>query len=138
MSHALCPCHSGNLYNACCKPFHEGTSLPKNALQLMRSRYSAYACNLPDYIVETTHPEHSDFNKDRNAWKKQIQQFSNHTKFLNLIIVDFVEEGDIAYVTFTAQLNQNGHDASFTEKSLFKKHNQRWLYCKPVILNKKL
>lgn len=133
-----CPCYSGKPYQECCKPFHEGTAFPGNALQLMRSRYAAYALSLPDYIIHTTHPEHPDFPKHRKLWKQQILHFSRQTQFLNLEIVDFIEEGDIAYVTFTAFLKQGGKDASFTEKSLFIREHQKWLYCKAVSLNKAL
>jgi len=53
---APCLCCSGKEYAACCQPLHEG-ALPADALALMRSRYNAYALQLPRYILQTTHPD---------------------------------------------------------------------------------
>ncbi|MEZ5479856.1 MAG: YchJ family metal-binding protein, partial [Thiolinea sp.] len=45
-----CPCQSGLSYAECCQPFHEGRAQAPTAEALMRSRYSAYALNLPAYL----------------------------------------------------------------------------------------
>jgi len=118
-----CPCSSGEPYETCCKPFHVG-QLPDSPLQLMRSRYSAYTFGLSDYIIDTTHPDHPQFLKDRDVWKRDIDRFSKITTFEKLEILDSSD----ATVTFRAHLTQGGKDASFTEKSLFEKVNGRWLY----------
>lgn len=80
-----CPCGSGNPYESCCKvrdrkrliwglilltdrasllpqPYHDGAALPPTPEALMRSRYTAYVKNLPQYIVDTTSPENPSFN----------------------------------------------------------------------------
>ena len=88
----------------------------------MRSRYSAYAKGLASYIVATTHPSSPASNL------ASILQFCQETKFQGLKIVEFIDGENTAYVTFIATLKQGGHDASFKEKSLFKKVNGRWLY----------
>lgn len=123
----LCPCFSGKTYESCCKPFHEGTA-PENALLLMRSRYAAYALNLPEYIIATTHLKNPQYSKNKVLWKQRISQFATGTSFQNLVIRNFKEEGDGAVVTFTATLSQGGKDASFTETSSFEKVDHRWLY----------
>jgi SEC-C motif-containing protein len=51
-----CPCLSGNAYEECCGRFHGGTAAAPTAEALMRSRYSAYALGLADYILDTWHP----------------------------------------------------------------------------------
>lgn len=122
-----CVCCSGNCYGECCQIFHNGT-LPMHAVQLMRSRYCAYALNLPEYIMETTHRKNPSYTSNKNSWKKSIIQFSLNTIFQRLDIVDLKEEENQATVTFTAHLMQNAQDATFTEKSLFEKVNGRWLY----------
>jgi SEC-C motif domain protein len=122
-----CPCHSGKEYAVCCKPFHQGT-LPENALLLMRSRYAAYALNLSEYIMETTHPLSPLYSNNKPSWKQSISQFSKNSSFNDLKILDFTETGNLAEVTFTAYISQNGQDATFTEKSFFEKKNNRWLY----------
>ena len=38
----------------CCAPYHKGKAVPTAALLLI-SRFSAYAMNLPHFIIETTH-----------------------------------------------------------------------------------
>lgn len=119
-----CPCHSGKSYKDCCQPFHEGKLAPPTALALMRSRYSAYAKHLPDYIVRTTHPENPKYMRSH----KEILEFCRNTEFAGLKILDFTEEGKTAYVTFHAGLKQKGRDVSFTERSLFNKVDGCWLY----------
>jgi SEC-C motif-containing protein len=51
-----CVCGSGLFYTACCRPYHLSTALPDSAEKLMRSRYSAYALKLEDYLLQTWHP----------------------------------------------------------------------------------
>lgn len=122
-----CPCGSGKLYNQCCQPYHQGAH-PENALQLMRSRYSAYALNIPDYIVDTTHPANPQYSENKFSWKRSLTKFSRGSNFLKLEIFDFKEMNRMATVTFTAHITQGNHDATFTEKSYFEKINNRWLY----------
>jgi len=50
-----CPCLSGNPYDECCGPLHRGAAAP-TAERLMRSRFSAFALRLPDYLLATWHP----------------------------------------------------------------------------------
>jgi SEC-C motif-containing protein len=56
MMRELCPCASQQALSDCCGRLHGGKQLPASAEQLMRSRYSAFALNLTDYIVSTTAP----------------------------------------------------------------------------------
>jgi len=95
----LCPCCSGKQYEECCKVFHDGAK-PQNALQLMRSRYAAYALNIPDYIMKTTHPENPLFSKDKLLWKEKISQFSRNTSFQKLEILDFKEKIKLSHRNF--------------------------------------
>ena len=48
-----CPCGHGP-YAECCQPLHLKQQSALNAEQLMRSRYSAFALQQIDYILETT------------------------------------------------------------------------------------
>ena len=123
----LCPCTSQNSYEHCCKPFHDGL-WPENALLLMRSRYSAFALNKVDYIVETTHPASPHYSENKFSWKRRISQFSKDTSFERLHILDFKEHPPFATVTFTAYLKQGERDTTFTERSFFEKFGGRWLY----------
>ena len=120
---APCPCHSGEKYKKCCQSYHRGI-LPSNALKLMRSRYSAYALNLSDYIIQTTHPNNPDYTDQMDEWERSIQGFIQNTRFLGLKIDEFIEGETVAYVTFEASLSSG----LFKEKSRFLKEKGRWLY----------
>jgi SEC-C motif domain protein len=128
----LCPCHSGKMYSACCQEVHLGITKPLPEA-LMRSRYSAYALGLIDYLLETTHPTHPLFKNDPNKVREGMLDFSKNTLFEGLEILEALPPGEKeAFVTFRAILKQKGKDTSFTEKSLFLKEKGRWLYAKGV------
>jgi SEC-C motif-containing protein len=97
----------------------------------MRSRYSAYALNLADYIIDTTHPLSPMYEKNKVKWIHSIDHFHKTTQFQGLVIEN--EEGD--KVTFRAILSTLGKDTSFVEKSLFSKENGKWFYIKPLPQN---
>lgn len=122
-----CECHSGKTYEECCKPYHDG-NLPENALLLMRSRYSAFALNLPSYIVETTHPASPQYMDNQFSWKRSIAAFCKNYRFHNLEVLDFKENGTIASVVFTVTLFQGDQETVYTEKSYFEKFHDKWLY----------
>lgn len=122
-----CPCGSELEYDMCCRPFHRGAKA-ENALWLMRSRYSAYVLNIPEYIVATTHPASPQYSDDKFSWKRSISKFSRESSFHRLEILDFQEQNNIAVVTFTVHLSQKGQDATFTERSHFEKLGASWFY----------
>lgn len=136
MNKNLCKCCSQKPYDECCKPFHDG-SLPENALQLMRSRYSAYALCLANYIMHTTHPFSPLFQHDIVNWTKEITKFSQNSTFENLEILKFQDGDKIAYVTFTAFISKGGKDNTFTEKSRFEKLGNKWYYIEGKVIKGK-
>lgn len=101
----------------------------------MRSRYSAYALALPDYIIKTTHAEHPEFSNEREKWKQSIEAFSRATNFDHLSIEEFIDGDETASVTFIAHIRQGGSDATFEEKSQFVKENGHWFYKSGVVKN---
>lgn len=131
----LCLCKSGKKYKKCCKIFHNNIANPKKALELMRSRYCAFALNLSEYIIKTSHKENQDYTSDILNWKKDIEEFSLNTEFRNLEILDFQEDQSESFVTFKATIFQNKEDVSFIEKSRFLKENNIWLYIDGKFLN---
>ena len=90
----------------------------------MRSRYSAYSLNLVAYIMKTTYPDGPRYNPDPAAWKRDIELFSQNTRFARLQILG--AQGDM--VTFRATLFEGQQDVSFTEISVFRQHNGHWKY----------
>ncbi|MBM7507407.1 SEC-C motif-containing protein [Nocardioides salarius] len=51
-----CPCGTGAAYDACCGPLHRGARRAETAVELMRSRYSAFALGHLDHLFRTWHP----------------------------------------------------------------------------------
>ena len=100
----------------------------------MRSRYAAFALGRYDYIMNTTHHSNPQYQEDTVAWAKDLADFARGTQFLGLSISEFVDGDDEAFVTFHAELRQNGHDVSFSERSRFFKENGAWIYVDGVIL----
>lgn len=120
---AKCKCGSGKEYRACCQPYHRAKEA-ETPEALLRSRYSAYANHLADYIVRTTHPA-SPYHP---LVAKEIQQFCRITTFEGLeILVQNIQENE-GWITFTAHLKQGQKDISFTEKSYFTKVEGAWRY----------
>lgn len=122
-----CPCHSGNSYTECCEAYHLGEAEPE-PVALMRARYAAYAMNLADYVMQTTHKTHPETKQNKFTWKRGIQQFSKLTDFIGLEILSHHVEENKAHVHFKAILKKNGQDSSFDENSLFLKDKDDWFY----------
>ena len=124
----ICPCGSFKKYKKCCNLFHEHIKTPVNALELMKSRYCAYALGKSEYIILTTHQNNIDFKSNKKSWNNDILDFCGNTEFTKLDILDF-SDGEIeSFVTFKANMIQNDEDVSFIEKSRFLKVNEKWLY----------
>jgi peptide deformylase len=124
----LCPCCGEKTYEQCCQPFHKKEEIAHQVEDLVRARYSAYVLNLPDYIIQTTHPASPQYLENQKIWKEQIAHFSQSFTFKSLKVHESRSQETVATVTFTVFLSQDGKDASFTEKSFFEKRKGQWLY----------
>lgn len=122
-----CPCGSKEKYKKCCQVFHKG-KIASNALELMKSRYSAYACGDIKYIINTTHKENSDYTNDFDQWAKEIEIFCKKTDFIKLEILEYTLKERESFVKFKAHLEIDGEDQSFVELSRFVKVDNRWYY----------
>jgi SEC-C motif-containing protein len=129
-----CPCHSGKFYSDCCETFHQG-KIPSNALMLMRSRYSAYALNLSDYVINTTHPDNPQFQQNNSEWSEQISEFAHSYEFIDLKILEFIDGSFKSIVHFVAFMKKNNQIYQLNEKSLFYKVKGKWLYHSPLSLD---
>jgi SEC-C motif-containing protein len=117
----ICPCGSLKKYKKCCKPFHDKITFQKLHLNLMKSRFSAFAVCNSEYIIFTTHQNNSDFISDLKSWNNDILNFSKNTRFERLEILEFIDGEVESFVTFKATLFQDKTDISFIEKSRFLK-----------------
>lgn len=124
-----CPCGSGLKYKKCCYTYHKGKKA-QNALILMKSRYSAYACTQVKYIEMTTYK----IDEDLEVFRSNVLTFCQNTAFQKLTIIDFIEKEDEAFVTFNAQIFSNKEDISFSEKSRFIKKEETWYYVDGIML----
>lgn len=119
-SQNYCYCGSENSFSDCCEPYIKGIKNAPTAEKLMRSRYSAYATQEADYLVETTHISTRKYHK-----KSDILEWSKSNNWLRLEVLNACENS----VEFKAyfldnQLHANIHH----EKSAFKFESEKWFY----------
>ena len=113
-----CPC-GGGAYAACCGPFHAGTPAPTPE-RLMRSRYSAYALGLMEYVhrtwYERTRPARAELASDPA------------TKWLGLEVKKHAQQGDDGTVEFVARYKVGGRAHRLHEVSRFVREDGHWFY----------
>lgn len=123
-----CPCRSGAIYGDCCMPFHRAEREPATAVELMRSRFSAFAVGAIDHLVRTLHPVHADASVPEATLRGTLLAAARAYKYTGLVIEQHEERGDEAEVLFVAKVFQNGIDHSFRERSLFRRTEAGWRY----------
>ena len=116
-----CPCGSESPYTACCARWHASlrageTGAPTPEAQ-MRSRYSAYALGLPDYLLATWHPSSAPGELELSP-----------VKWVALDILHAESAGDAGVVEFIARFRVNGRAQRMHETSRFVREDGRWLY----------
>lgn len=116
-----CPCQSGKNYQDCCQPIHDGTADAETAEKLMRSRYSAYALGLVEYLLASWHP----------STRPPILQLDENCKWIGLRI-NATKRGEIedieGWVDFEARYKINGKAEKLKENSYFRRVDGKWLY----------
>lgn len=122
-SNTPCPCGSGQPYATCCGTCHSGTPAA-TAEALMRSRYSAYALGLEDYLLATWHittrPSQLDLNAETPAPQWIALQVLRHTPI----------DDNHAIVEFIARCRIGGRAQRLHEISHFVREDGRWYYLK--------
>ena len=109
-----CPCCSKVKYKNCCQPYHKG-KIAKTPLELMRSRFTAFAIGDIDYIIKT-----STFQNDYD----DLKTFSQNCQFKKLKILEDTNNS----VKFEATIICDGEDNSFIEHSFFIQKDGKWYY----------
>ncbi len=115
----VCPC-GGGPYAECCGPFHTASTEAPTAEALMRSRYSAFALGLDDYLWRTWHPR---TRPERVALDR--------TDWLGLEIVEVVdgtERDQTGIVEFVAHYREGRRAGRIRERSRFERRGRRWMY----------
>jgi SEC-C motif-containing protein len=70
----------------CCEPLLNGNKIAATAIDLMRSRYSAYVLQHIDYLIATTHRSERD-----NYSREELLNWASSNTWLQLEIIDFIE-----------------------------------------------
>jgi len=114
-----CPCGSGNSYETCCGPLHQGgPAVTPEAL--MRSRYAAYVLGLEAYLLETWHP---------GTRPGPLGLGEDAVRWLGLEVVQApVPKGDEGEVEFVARYKVGGRAHRLRERSRFRLQEGRWYY----------
>jgi len=107
-----CFCDSEKSFSECCELIISGKTKAKTALELMRSRYSAYVLRNGQYLYETCSEKLKNIeeveavNRDKTQWIcLKVESFSENE------------------VTFMAYYKENNHIFVMKEKSLFINEN---------------
>lgn len=116
-SAAPCPCGSGLHYASCCARWHAGAAAP-DAVSLMRSRYSAYARGLHDYLLATWHASTRPTEIGNEAIRWLALEVRNHS----------MQDATHATVEFVARYRIGGRGHRLHECSRFVREDGRWYY----------
>jgi SEC-C motif domain protein len=124
---ADCPCGSGMTYVACCGPLHTGVTAARTALELMRSRYSAFVVCDAAYLLATWHP----------AARPASVDFDPAVEWRRLRICGLTggtEDHDEGMVEFVAHYwdSARGQYGRQHENSRFARQARRWVYIEPT------
>ncbi|MBK8018469.1 MAG: YchJ family protein [Betaproteobacteria bacterium] len=117
-----CPCGSGLLYGDCCGHWHRGPRhlQAPTAEALMRSRYSAFALQLSDYLLDSWHP---------STRPAHALTFEAGLHWLGLQVKRHTVTGeDTAEVEFVARSKSAGRAHRLHETSRFVREKGRWYY----------
>jgi SEC-C motif-containing protein len=131
MPDGACPCGGSSDYRACCGRWHAGVPAP-DAEALMRSRYSAYVMKLPQYLLDTWHPQSRP-----PAHGLGLEEAPGlRTAWLGLAVKSHRGTGtDTAEVDFVARFRVGGGRAQrLSEHSRFQRIDGRWYYVDGDIL----
>ena len=115
-----CPCGSGKTYQNCCEPYHTEKEIPKTPEQLMRSRYTAFAMVLPEYLVDTTHS-----STQKNNDFSDIEDWAKSNIWLKLEIV-FAKDNKVRFRAYYK--DKVGEIYEHDELSTFVQENGKWFY----------
>lgn len=121
-----CVCGSQNSFAECCSPFLTRVAKPKTAEALMRSRYTAYATNVVDYIKATsTGVALEEFNLS------EAKDFIKEVEFTGLEILHTekgTENDETGIVEFIFRYKQDGEKHAQHELSSFCRKDGEWFF----------
>ncbi|MBB3037356.1 SEC-C motif-containing protein [Hoyosella altamirensis] len=123
----LCPCQHGETYANCCGQIINGATAAPTAVQLMRSRYTAFAVGAVDYLLTSWHPR----------TRPDVLELDPEQTWRRLEIIRTDKGGPFdkdGIVEFRAHYRHSGERGSLHEVSRFVREQGRWLYVDGQIL----
>lgn len=124
-----CYCKSKKEFSECCEPFLSGDKKASSALELMRSRYSAYVLANGHYIVNTASQEADSLNEIL-----LIEEYAKSVEWVGLEIV----KSERNVVEFKAYYKDSDGLKVQHERSNFIFEDGIWLYKDGKMLNSKI
>ena len=117
-----CACGTGSPLSQCCQPILAGARVPNTALELMRSRYTAFVLNDAAYLAASWHPSTRPADVTVPAgieWRR-----------LRIRDTQLGGPDDVTgEVEFVAHFRtQDGTRDFLHERSRFERHDGRWVY----------
>ncbi|MDH5673153.1 MAG: YchJ family metal-binding protein [Myxococcales bacterium] len=130
-----CPCSSAKPYAGCCQPLHTGERAPADAVELMRSRFSAVSLGLGDYLWSTLHSQHEARANGQEAYQQAMERGRSGVRYKKLHILDQrpADTDGIAQVLFHAEITRLRRDHSVVELSSFVEEEGRLRYITGVM-----
>lgn len=125
-----CPCGSTLALAGCCGRLHAGAAA-SSAEALMRSRYSAYALGLIDYLVDTTLPA-----QQAALEREAMAAWSAQSHWLGLSVEEHRPLGgtpERAQVRFVARWQDAAGEHAHRECSDFVRLDGRWYFIDPTV-----
>lgn len=116
-----CPCLSGETFGACCGRFLGRTTDAPTAVQLMRSRYTAFAIGDAAYLQDTWHP----------STRPAQLELDRSMRWYRLDVVRTERGGPLdvtGVVEFVARYRIDGDRGELHEASRFRREARRWYY----------
>jgi SEC-C motif-containing protein len=120
LDHARCPCGTGMSFGECCGAFLAGRATAPTAVQLMRSRYTAFAIGDAGYLLATWHP----------STRPRTLELDRRVTWRSLEVVRTERGGPLdreALVEFIARYEVDGERGAQSEVSRFVR-SDRWRY----------
>ncbi|SDR14857.1 YchJ family metal-binding protein [Pseudoxanthomonas sp. CF125] len=122
MAASSCPCGSDRDYSQCCRLLHDGAPAA-DAEALMRSRYSAYALGLGQYLLDSWHASTRPVEFDLDAADPPATWLGLSVKRHQRTSADTAE------VEFIARYRVGGGSAvRLHERSRFQLVHGHWFY----------
>ena len=128
-----CPCGSDKEFKACCDLYISGQEEAPTAEKLMRSRYSAFVVEEPEYIFNTHDPATRDDVdlEEIRAWSEQ-----SDWEGLNIVATEAGLESDTTgKVEFVAHYTAGKKEEHHHELSTFNKKDGKWFFTDGALVN---